>query len=208
MVKENGNVGIGKNNPTQKLDVVGNAVVSGTLAGGSLLITNAIAAGGNVSAASFQTTGSVTANSIVFPDGTTQATAVGNAFSSLRTSVLQLPPNGAAEASFGHLDLPGGNFQITATFTLENLANIAFQNNARQVACSLNGEGYEETLAAPALNGKTSNTLTLHSFRVSAFASSVVLACRAVSGGTDRSYVYITTRRLTATRINDFTAQP
>jgi hypothetical protein len=208
MVKENGNVGIGKNSPTQKLDVAGNAAVSGSLTAGSVSSGAGISAIGSVTATSLHTTGSVVAANVVFPDGTIQGTAVGNTFSSFRTDSLQLPPSGQGETSFAHLDVPAGNFQITATFTLENQANIAFQNNARQVVCSLNGDAYEVTLMAPALNGKTSNTLTLHSFRTGAAASGVDLSCRATTGGTDRSYVYIVTRRVTANRMNDFTLQP
>jgi hypothetical protein len=173
IVKEGGNVGVGNNNPGDKLSVAGTVSASG---------------------------------GYKFADGTLQTTAVGDTYTSFRTDSLEIPANNSAAVSEEHLDLPAGNYAITATANFINSANIGFQDNSREVVCSL-GEGYFFILSGVG-GGNTETDLTIHTVKSLNQPGSIDLTCRANSGGTDRSFVNIRTRRLTATRVGNIFSQP
>jgi hypothetical protein len=173
IVKEGGNVGVGTNNPGDKLSVAGTVSASG---------------------------------GFKFADGSVQTTAVGDTYTSFRTINLEIPANGSAAVSEEHLDLPAGNYTMTATANFINTANNAFQDNSREVLCTL-GEAYAFILSGVG-GGNTETNMTIHTVVSLNQPGSVDLTCRANSGGTDRSYVNIRTRRLTATRLGNIFSQP
>ena len=170
-IASNGNVGIGSTSPTQKLDVTGNANVSGTLTAGhfSGIVDGNIAAS-QVNAGSFQNgaytfpgslavTGALTQNS---SNVITQANIASNAVTSLNSQ------QGALTLSQGtNISLSG-----TGNLTVNTVANPSFatsvtspilQNNSADLTIKTNTSG--NIVLSPAGNvgiGTTSPQAKLH----------------------------------------------
>ncbi len=194
-VANNGNVGIGVTAPNNRLEVGGNAFIIGSLSANGAAVTG-----------DTTVTGRVTANSYHFPDGTSQATAVGATYTYMRGGLVEIAANGQAQASGAHLDAAAGSYELTATFRLTNAVNFAFRNNTRGVTCTLGGDSYSFTLPAGSEVGAT-QVFKLHGVAVLGAAGGLDLTCGATTAATDRSYVNITTRRLTATRVGNIAVQ-
>lgn len=85
-------------------------------------------------------------------------------------------------------------------------ADIAFQDNRREVNCTLGGDSYVLTLGG---SGSVNENTVFNITAVKIFSqpAGVDLLCKANTGGIDRSHVFAYTRRLTATTVGNVVVQ-
>lgn len=110
-IKTNGDVGIGTSNPSSKLTVQG--------------------------------TVQSTAGGFMFPDGSVQtsASAVGSMiYTTKQTTDLAMVGWQGSDTTVLHLNLPNGNYQLTATVGFRNEANFFAQDNHRFFICKFSPE--------------------------------------------------------------------
>jgi hypothetical protein len=106
----------------------------------------------------------------------------------------------------GSLSLPQGSYLVDATVDVENTANFLFQNNSRQISCTL----------APApdtghlfVNGADTdgNRATLTMTAALGSATSVAFNCVSLTGGTDQSHVLVTSVRINAVALDTISSE-
>lgn len=174
-----GNVGIGTNNPTDKLTVAG--------------------------------TINSTSGGYKFPDSSIQTTATGNAYTIFRdgTTAVEVAPKNSTPKSVLQLALPPGTYLIEATVWFSNNAMFVGQDNSRKFSCALQGDSYWIDIGGGDSNfGDLSETWHTVKIVTGQPTTNVDVTCRASNGGTDRSYVFATNRRLTAVTLGNVTVQP
>jgi hypothetical protein len=148
-----------------------------------------------------------TSGGFKFPDGSVQTTAIANAayYTKLQTGVVQLAGWGFGEnaTSVGHLNLPAGTYQLTATVEFSNTAAFINANNNRNVLCGFSVEpGVEDRNWA--LAGDSRLTTSVHSV-VNISSGGVDLLCHVF--GDSPTNVFAILGRLTAVKLENVVVQ-
>lgn len=184
---ENGNVGIGNNNPTEKLSVAGNGIFSGN-----------VGIGTNAPAAKLDVNGTIQSSSggFKFPDGTVQTSAANNA--TYTTAASNAVTMSTADFSVLHLDLPPGTFMLDGTITFSNFGGGL--DGRREIRCHFSGEAlfYFVSIESPGFIG----TIPMHSVINLPVATRVDILCTAEDAtNTVQTNIPVIYRRFTATKV-------
>jgi len=155
---------------------------------------------------------SVAAGSINFADGSVQFSAGPKMYTTSQTSAdIEINPAGACcYTPILQLNFPLSStnvaYLLTATVQFENTANAFLSNNSRFVTCYMGNEAWSFRLGG---SGSVTDRLpmTVHTVWIYSNGNPPILYCAAIDGGTDRSYVFARTRRLTATRVEILATQ-
>lgn len=195
---ENGNVGIGNNNPTEKLSVAGNGAFTGSVtANGNGIFSGNVGIGTNAPAAKLDVNGTIQSSSggFKFPDGTVQTSAANNVTYTTATGNLFIMST--ADSSVLHLDLPPGTFILDGTISFYNIGGGL--DARRTIGCNFFGESliYYVAIESPGFWG----TVPMHSVMNLPVATRVDIRCTAKDmEGTVRT-VQTWARRFTATKV-------
>jgi hypothetical protein len=105
------------------------------------------------------------------------------------------------------LSLPPGSYVVDVTLAVTNQADFLFQDNHRVIECYLSQDGDSSSPFSLYVNGSdTDDPAATLSFGTVASAASyfyLTLECTATDGGTDQSYVYVTSDRITAIAVDN-----
>jgi hypothetical protein len=175
MQDSGGNVGVGTANPTERLSVAG--------------------------------TVQSTSGGFKFPDGSVQGTAAPNTAYTTRSApaldTRQIADvDDAGPTELAHLDLPAGTYLLFATADFANAAGFAFQDNSRLVKCMFFDEEFRFHIqpGGGGFFGRSTSSWQIVKI-LGAPTTTVSLACRAYTGGTDGSSVYGNATRITALKL-------
>ena len=179
-----GNVGIGTTSPDKKLTIAG-----------SIHITpdpdqNASPSG------------------LIFPDTTTQTTAA-DLVATKPFGSKEIAPVGSSAISLGQIHIQPGFHLMMATAEIFNAADfLPPADNSREVVCSLSSPVNGAPSYKFKLDGSARIIQNWHWVVSAGFlGDDVGISCRASTGGTDRSWVFVFGFRLTAIRIQNLETQ-
>lgn len=138
----------------------------------------------------------------VGPAGAAGTSLVYDRTQSLGSPGTEIAAAGSSALAVGSIDLPAGSYILSTKVTLLNTANLAAQDNSRLVRCStlaLNGGGAYLTIDG---NGYSGTAQYTNIVKLTG-PSTVTTYCEALTGGTNRSYVYAQSVKNTALAVDN-----